>query len=196
MFQLFRPIDSLPPALPFPESDANMTELQFLWLLPPGPPLLGPVVLVLLRNDSLNNHQQQNLWPLRSEHYCFYCQKFKSSWGKRRQGLRISISILLSASVASCFVWLLVISPNAESPFLRLIRVLCLLRSGVINTLGALQVQEKGCWVSSFTKGDSAWCSVVWLFCLIPCGSECPDLSSSAILDVCFINIATSLWDR
>lgn len=38
-------------------------------------------------------------------------------------------------------------------------------------------------------------CDVLFgvIVCLIPQGSECPDLSSSAILEVCIINRAPSL---
>ncbi|KAI4573474.1 hypothetical protein MJT46_004714 [Ovis ammon polii x Ovis aries] len=47
------------------ECDANRTELRCLWLPPPRL-LLGPVVLLLLRNDSFNNQWRQNLSPLSS----------------------------------------------------------------------------------------------------------------------------------
>lgn len=50
---------------------------------------------------------------------------------------------MLLALVASHFVSLSVISPDAESPFLRLIRVLRWLRSRVMNTLVAPPVRGR-----------------------------------------------------
>lgn len=146
-----------------------MTELQFLWLpLPRRPALLGPVMPVLLRNDSFTNQWQQNLSPWRSAHYCFYRQKFKSSGGEmkvRAQSRYFCFIVCLHCQSlpAILSLWFLPtlnvrFSDSSECG---------LARWRVIKTPVSLLVQERGCWVSSFTKGASAQGvlhSFVWLF--------------------------------
>lgn len=110
MFQLLRPIDCLPPSPPSPLQNAmpTRTELRCLWLPPPR--LLGPVVLLLLRNDSFNNQWRQNLSPLRSEHCCFTIRSLNLwRWKWRRAQ---SVFLVVPAFMASRLAWLVVVSPS------------------------------------------------------------------------------------
>lgn len=95
--------------------------------------------------------------------------------------------MMLSASVASHFVSLPVISPEARSPFLRLIKSAKPAEVPGHEHTGGLAGPGESCWISGFTKGAS-----VWLFADSLC-LQCHDLSSSAISDVCLRNAATSL---
>lgn len=80
---------------------------------------------------------------------------------------------MLSALVASHFVSLPVISPEARSPFLRLIRVLGRLRFRVMNTLVAWQVQGSVVGLVALQRGPL--CAVGLCGCLlIPCAQSVP----------------------
>lgn len=91
---------------------------------------------------------------------------------------RVRASVMVLAFVASHFVSLPVISPNAKSPFLRLIRVPRWLRSRVRDTLVAQRAQGRVGGLVVFTK--EALCGLGLCGCvLIPCAESA--LTSAAL---------------
>lgn len=67
---------------------------------------------------------------------------------------------MFSALVANHFVSLPVISPEARSPFLRLIRVQGPAEVQGHEYTGGLAGPGKSCWISGFTKGGGGLCVV------------------------------------